>query len=162
MYRDTVTLFNRYHTRQEDFWYPTVLRGVDLNADKATINAKYGAAAKDNAILHVRVVEKYNPPTGDTPSLRPPDIMVAGKRWLPPKEWRLQPEEELKRSLTFAVGEYFDFFFEGEWDRSEPFPDSEYSPEGFYDYMNQRYDRVYAITSATGYSLIPHLEITGK
>ena len=151
MYKDTVTLFNRYTTTDRKIvWYPTVLRGVNLNVDKASIVAKYGSNSQDNAVLNV----KYH--SGDDA------VMVGDKRYLLPKEWSKQTEDALAESLTFTTGkEEFDFFYEGEWDREEPILDEDYT-SGFYSYMNNNYDNVFAITSVSRFSVIPHFEVVGK
>ena len=54
MYKDTITLFNRKEGNEGDTWYPTVLRNVNLNMDRAAILAKYGAESADSAVLHIR------------------------------------------------------------------------------------------------------------
>ena len=54
MYKDTITLFNRLRGREGDTWYPTILRGVNLNIDKGAIAEKYGSDTQDNAVLNVR------------------------------------------------------------------------------------------------------------
>lgn len=151
MYKDTVTLFNRYTTKDRKIiWYPTVLRGVNLNVDKASIVAKYGSNSQDNAVLNV----KYH--SGDDV------IMVGDKRYLLPKEWSKQTEDTLAESLTFTTGkEEFDFFYEGEWESDEPILDDDYT-SGFYSYMNNNYDNVFAITSVSKFSVIPHFEVVGK
>lgn len=149
MYNRTITLFNRYDSRLGDTWYPTVLKNVDLNIDKASIVARYGAESTDNAILHV----KYELIGGE--------IYIQGKKWLPPKKWDNQINEDLPNSLTFTDGSKYDFFYFGEWDTT-PISESNY-PEGFYGYMNTNYDFVFAITSVGGpYTVIPHFEILGK
>lgn len=151
MYKDTVTLFNRYTTKDRKIiWYPTVLRGVNLNVDKASIVAKYGSNSQDNAVLNV----KYH--SGDDV------IMVGDKRYLLPKEWSKQTEDTLAESLTFTTGkEEFDFFYEGEWESDEPILDDDCT-SGFYSYMNNNYDNVFAITSVSKFSVIPHFEVVGK
>ena len=151
MYKDTVTLFNRYTTEDRKIvWYPTVLHGVNLNVDKASIIAKYGSNSQDNAVLNV----KYH--SGDDA------IMVGDKRYLLPKEWSKQTEDTLAESLTFTTGkEEFDFFYEGEWESGEPILDDDYT-SGFYSYMNNNYDNVFAITSVSKFSVIPHFEVVGK
>lgn len=149
MYNRTITLFNRYDSRLGDTWYPTVLKNVDLNIDKASIVARYGAESTDNAILHV----KYELTDGE--------IYIQGKKWLPPKKWDNQINEDLPNSLTFTDGSTYDFFYFGEWDTT-PISESNYT-EGFYGYMNTNYDFVFAITSVGGpYTVIPHFEILGK
>lgn len=152
MYNDTVTLFCRYKDHSKNtVWQPYVLRNVNLNMDKAAIIAKYGTESSDNAILNVR----YHIDEGNK--------MVGDKIWLPPKEWESQSVEQLTTSLTFADGQEFGFFYAGEWPDEDPINDEDYGIDGFYDYMNKRYDYIFAITSAGGpYSVIPHFEIMGK
>ena len=148
MYRDTITLFNRKPgTRgQGDTWYPTVIKNVDLRIDRAAILAKYGSQSQDNAVLHVRY------------KLDGAETMVAGKQWMPPKEW-----DKTEDSITFASGNEFDFFFKGEWEEGiVTDADPRWNTEGFYNYMNRTRDYVFAITSVARYSLIPHFEIMGK
>lgn len=150
MYKDTITLFNRYTTKERKvYWYPTILHGVNLNIDKASIIAKYGSNSQDNAVLNV----KYHS-GGDT-------VMVGDKQWLSPKEWKKQSEDLLSRSITFATGkEEFDFFYAGEWESEEPIADDDYN--GFYSHMNKTYDNVFSITSVAKFSMIPHFEVVGK
>lgn len=146
MYQDTITLFNRKpgDRGQGDTWYPTVIKGVNLNADRAAILAKYGADSQDNASLFIR----YKKPTET--------VLVADKPWMSPKEW-----DRTVDSITFTSGTNFDFFWKGEW-TGGIVSDSDYGPEGFYDYMNRAYDYVFAISSVAMYSVIPHFEIMGR
>lgn len=146
MYKDTITLFNRKPggRGEGDIWLPTVIKNVNLVADRAAVVAKYGAESKDNAILNIR----YTVEDGE--------IMVAGKQWMPPKSW-----DRTMDSITFAGGVNFDFFWAGEWP-DEIAQDSDYLDEGFYGYMNRTHDFVFAVTSVSKLSVIPHFEITGK
>lgn len=146
MHRDTITLFNRKpgERGQGDTWYPTVIKGVNLNIDRAAIQAKYGAESQDNAVLHIRCQRDGK------------NIMVGGKPWMPPKEW-----DKTEDSITFASGTNFDFFWCGEWDGGIV-TDADYLDEGFYGYLNRTRDYVFAITSVAMYSVIPHFEIMGK
>lgn len=148
MYNDTITLFNRHKSSSGDMWYPTVLSSVNLNIDKAAIIAKYGTEAKDNAVLNVR----YRMVDGNR--------AISDKIWLPPKEWSRQSEDMLRKSLTFADGQTFSFFYAGEWLDTEPISDNDYA-EGFFNYAKCRYDYVFAITSVSIYKAIPHFEIMG-
>ena len=75
MYNDTITLFNRYESKQGDTWYPSILHNCNLNMDKASIIAKYGSDSQDNAVLNVQY------------SLKDGKKMVGSKLWLQPKEW---------------------------------------------------------------------------
>lgn len=146
MHKDTITLFNRKpgERGQGDTWYPTVIKGVNLNIDRAAILAKYGAESQDNAMLSVPYKRD-----GET-------ILVAGKPWMPPKAW-----DRTVDSITFASGNDFDFFWQGEWDGGIV-TDADYQDEGFYNYMNRTHDFVFAVSSAAMYSVIPHFEIMGK
>ena len=148
MYNDTVTLFNRYQSRLGDTWYPSILRGVQLDMDKAAIIAKYGPESSDNAVLHV----KYRIVDGKK--------MVGDKLWLPPKEWIHAPNDDYSNFLTFNDGTDFDFFMFGEWEGGEtPISDE----DNFYNDLNKRYDYVFAITAVGGpYKTIPHFEIMGR
>lgn len=148
MYSDTITLFNRYESRLGDMWYPTVIRGVNLNIDKAAIIAKYGSESKDNAVLNIRY--KVD---GD-------NVVIADKVYLPPKEWDRQTNDKLAESLTFTGGKDFDFFLVGEYERTDPIADDDYI-DGFYNYVNDYYDYVFAITSVAQYSVVQHFEIMG-
>lgn len=150
MYKDTVTLFNRKKGDVGDTWYPTVLRNVQLNMDRVAILAKYGAESADSAVLHIRYVQEGE------------NKLVCGKRWLPPKQWA--DLQDPSGSLTITTGTQFDFFWLGDWGSEEPVRDSDYfAYEGFYSYMNQKHDYVFAISSVGGpYSVIPHFEIMGK
>lgn len=151
MFADTVTVFNRYVSRLGDMWYPTVIHGVNLLIDKAAIMAKYGAESKDNAILNIHYQK-----VGE-------QITIDGKPYLPPKEWERQTNDKLPESITFASGKEFDFFMLGDYGSTAPIEDSKYDDDnGFYNYMNDNYDYVFAITSVGGpYTTIPTFQIMG-
>ena len=146
MYQDTITLFNRKpgDRGQPDTWYPTVIRNVNLNIDRAAILAKYGAESQDSAMLSIRYSKKDG------------EIQIAGKPWMPPKEW-----DRTEDSLTFTGGTNFDFFWKGEW-TGGIISDSDYGDEGFYNYMNREHDYVFVVSSVAMYSVIPHFEIMGR
>lgn len=149
MYSDTITLFNRHEQTGGVVWYPTILRGVDLNVDKAAMIAKYGEQTADNAMLHIRFKRNSG------------EVYIGDKRYLPPKLWANQTADELPGTLTFTGGSGFDFFIVGEWDDTAPINDNEFL-DGLYNYMNKRYDFVFSINSVAQYSVIPHFEITAK
>lgn len=142
MYNTTVTVFNRYKSKQlGTTWYPHVLHGCYFNADKGANIAKTGLDNADTAKLHVQV-------SGDK---------IGKLKYLPPKEWDGQPNDMYMTTVTFSEGE--DFFVLGEFDET-PVNDADYN-EGFYQYMNDQYDDVYKITTVGRYKLIPHFEIGG-
>lgn len=154
MYSDVVTVFCQYRdSRRNVYWYPNILRGVHLNMDKAAIIAKYGPESQDSASLNVRYTRAEDG-----------SIMIGGKRWLPPKEWDNQPNDDYANTITFTDGSAFDFFYVGEWPNEDVIDDSDYDIEGgFYQFMNDKNDYVFAITAVGGpYSVIPHFEIMGR
>ena len=152
MYSDTVTLFNHYRSKTADVWYPTVLRSVDLNADRAVMMSRFGAESADKAILHV----KYAP-------LADGSVMVDKKPYLPPLKWSRLTNDELSDFVTFKGGTAFDFILHGDWGSPEPIYDADYDSDvGFYNYMSRLYDGVYAISSVAQYNIIPHFEILAK
>lgn len=148
MFDKTITLFNHYKSRLGDMWYTTVIHNANLLIDKAAIIAKYGAESNDNAILNIH----YDLVDGQ--------IMVDGKPYLPPKEWSHQTNDKLPESITFTSGKDFDFFMLGEYESTEPIADDNYV-DGFYNYINDEYDYVFAVTSVAKYTAIPHFEIMG-
>ena len=148
MYKDTITLFNRYvDSMGNTMWFPHVLTGVNLNVDRSVIVNKYGEQSKDNAVLNV----KYH--VGDYA------VMVGNKPYLPPKEWKKQVNDDLPKSITFKSGNDFDFFMVGDYGSEEMIEDKKGT---FFREIQQEYDYVFAITSVAEYDLISHFEITGK
>ena len=151
MFKDTITVFNRYiDSLGAITWYPTVIHNVNVNIDKASIIAKYGAESRDSVVLnvHYKIIGGVK--------------KVAEKAYLPPMEWENQTNDMLPETITFTDdAEEFDFFYFGEWMNNTPVNDDDYGREGFYNYMNDRYDYVFAITKVAEYSVIPHFEIMG-
>ena len=96
MYDETITLFNRYEDQTGNvYYYPTVLQHVDLITDKVANIVRTGIDSADTASLHVA----YTPDNGT--------IMVQGKKWLSPKAWKAQTNEELPGTITFANEDFF-------------------------------------------------------
>lgn len=149
MYLRTITLFNRLSTKTGDLWYPTVIHEVDLITDKGALNARMGTDNQDNAKLHIH----YLPMDGH--------VFIEGKEWLPPKEWAKLTDDIIGAYITFKSGKDFDFFMAGEYPETVV-DDNDYT-EGFYDYINNQYDEVFSISSASNpYTVIPHFEILGR
>ena len=151
MYIDTITLFNR--DAENGLWYPTVLRNVDLNADRGAIMASYGANATDNAKLHV----KYHYENGN--------LKVGQKTYLEPIQFAASVNKEC--CITFAYGEEkgdlaFDFFIKGAYSEAVVADDDYDEYDGFYNYMNATRDNVFMVTSCAIYSVIPHFEVLGR
>lgn len=149
MYKDNITLFIRYSNELGDTWFPHVLSNVDLNCDRARITKVYGADSADNAVLHVNYVKENE------------KITVCGKEYLLPKEWAAQTNDRLSETLTFSPD---CFIWAGEWKETGPIldEDSRWGRNGFYNHMNIKYDKIFAVTSVAMYSVIPHFEIMCK
>ena len=148
MYQDTITLFNRIPGGNAgDSFYPTVIKNVNLNIDRAAILAKYGPDTKDSAVLHIR----YRNKDGEIVIVCD---SVKEKSWRSPKAWNKTGE-----TLTFNPDG--DFFIKGEWDGGIV-SDVEHGPDGFYAKMNREHDYVFAVSSVAQYSVVPHFEIMGK
>lgn len=147
MYNSTITLFNRVKGDRGhgDTWFPTILKNVNLNLDRAALLAKYGAESQDKAWVSI--------PYKRTDGL----ITVSGKTYVTPKKLE-NPDEE----ITFASGNQFDFFWVGEWDGGEVSDDDYRQNVGFYNYMNDTEDNVFMVSSVSVLSVIPHFEILGK
>lgn len=148
MYKDTVTLFNRYvDIMGNTLWFPHVLTNTNVIIDKSVINSRYGGESKDNAVLNVKyhVVDSKK--------------MVSNKMYLSPKEWERQVNDDLPNSITFTSGNDFDFFMLGDYGSEEVIEDEKGT---FYREIQQEYDNVFAVTSVAEYSVIPHFEILGK
>lgn len=149
MHNDTITLFNRFQGKEGDTWYATIIHGVNLNIDKASIMAKYGTDSRDSVVLNIPY------------KLDGQNKMVAGKQLKPPKEWAASDTHD--STLTFNDGNTFDFFMVGEWDGKSVISDDDYlSDNSFYQYMNRTHDYVFAISAVGIYTVIPHFEIMGK
>lgn len=139
MYAKTITLFNHYVNGTTNEWRATVLHGVDLIVDRAVIVSRLGENSKDKGTLHIRMK----------------DGKIQGHKVMSPKEWQLNPND----GITFKTGNNFDFILADEWKGDATISDANYTG-GFYNHMNKTYDGVYSLTSATEYTLIPHMEIT--
>lgn len=151
MYDATVTIFNYYESNISAVWYSHVLSGVHLETDRGQIIKKYGPDSTDNAELHITYINKSGKKIITDSENR--ELL-----WMPPKGWSCQINDELPNTITFGPD---DFFMEGNW--TEKIVDDSNYKEGFYGYMNERYDFVFKISSVGGpYTVIPHFEILAK
>lgn len=153
MYEKTLTIFNYYEspTTGDAYWYPHVLSNVDLNTDRGAIIRRYGIDSSDNSELHVSYYR-----AGKGAKIAADSKLLL---YVPPIMWRGQTNDLLSETITFTPGA--DFFWEGVWDK-DMVNDEDYRG-GFYQYMNQRFDNVFKITSVGGpCGLIPHFEILAK
>lgn len=150
MYRDTITVFNRVKGTDGDTWIPTVLHNVNVTLDKGALVKAYGEQTQDNLLLNIKLSEGK------------PGAKITGSDyiWLPPKEWKREADKSNK--VTFTPGTNFDFIWFDAWSGGSVIYDDNYGDLTFYDYMLLNEDFVYAVTSVSLLSVIPHLEITGR
>jgi hypothetical protein len=151
VFGDTVTIFNRRHTKDGDTWYPHVLHGVEFENDKASIMQRYGVNFSDSAMIVINCKETQE------------GIEVEGIPYLPPKQWAGLGEDGAATHITFNDNaQLFDFLIKGDYGGMEAVKDSDYKG-GFYTYMNRAFDYCYCITGVGGpYKLIPHFRILAK
>lgn len=151
MFDATITLFNRYHTKTGDVWYPHVLTNVNLIKDKAGLIKSYGAEQNDSVKIIINVQKDVD------------GITINNQKYYSPKEWAAQTNDKLPDTITFNDDpSYFDFFVEGDIGITAPVVDDTYV-RGFYNDCNTKYDYCYAITKVGGlYTVIPHFEIYGN
>lgn len=145
MYRDVITLFN-FH-KNTGLWYPTVFSGVDIGVSKASNPTTHGTNNGDtvNILIHCKPDKTLTTADGEEKSYL--GAKAYSKCATPHAFVTFKPE--------------CDFIFEGEWPDMSPVADEDYE-SGFYHEMNDNYDGVYMITSASFYGLIPHFEIGGR
>lgn len=145
MYQNTITLFN-YHA-MSGLWYASVFSGTDLGARDVSDLTKNGDNSDDRitAIIHCTKDKVFTTSDG------------IEKRCVGAKEYTKcdNPSEV----ITFNPGH--DFIYDGEYPDLKPVSDDDYE-SGFYHAINEEYDGVYMVTSASFYDLLPHFEIGGK
>lgn len=142
MYDTTLTLFN-YHQGTK-LWYTTVFHGADLIAAEGADSSTRGIQNKDAAEIIIR-----------TNALQKAECSTGTKQYLGPKAYAVCTTPE--SCFTFTSEQ--DFIVVGDCGANEPLENDEDC--GLYQYMNEAYDDVYMIHSATYYSLLPHFEIGG-
>ena len=149
MHSDVITFYNRLPGDSGDTWYPTVLYGCNLITDLAAIASKYGTDSNNTAILNVPYKAVLGIP------------VIEGKLYRPPKTWTNGRAHD--STITFKDGQLCDFFITGIHADNDltPVSDDAY-PDGFYQYMRETFDGVYAVTGSTQLTVIPHFEVTGK
>lgn len=150
MYDKTVTVFSRKKEGSDTIWYATVMEGTSFTATVAeTVNAQAREQTGDN----VRLVVRTEPESDGT-------VFVSGKEYLTPKAWN--EADAISDSFSLKSGSDFDFFVYGDYDEYNGAKDSEYMPNGFYQYMRKKYDHVYAISHVALFTVLPHFEIGGR
>lgn len=133
----TVTLFNCVFDEktEEETYFMTVLRNVDLVETKGTKVTKNGMDRVDAVKLFV-------------------SISNIEKEYLSPKEWGRLLDEEKKNYFTFNSSS--DFFVKGDC-TGATLPE-----EQLYEWMKNQFDDVYKVSTIDKYEdIMPHFEVGG-
>ena len=163
MYSDTITMFNRYRSRQGDMWYPHVLHNVNLIVDSASIIAKYGAESTGKASLHIQYHKDLDG------NIMINEIVKDGEEnvikeipFIAPKEWEKLLNDQLPAFITFKTdANKWDFFIKGEYPELQPINDKDFI-EGFYAKMEAETECYVLTTASDPYKIIPHFEILAR
>lgn len=145
MYDQTITLFN--YRESDHTWRTSVFDGVNIIEAQGKSATKHGDTGSDS----VEILLNCQP------------FKLAMDRdgnellYLTPKAYAARGEAEGYFTLTPEC----DFIMTGDHHSEEPLNDDDYD-EGLYHAMNDEYDGVYMITSATWFGLLPHFEIGGR
>ena len=152
MHDSTVTLFNGHERRGVLLWYPTVFTGVTLTetrGDTATPDA--GTVSADTVEIIIRTAADK---TSRTPS-------GTIRQYAGPKEYAALADP----SGYFTFTPQRDFIAVGDLSAAYPEPvedEAEDDFHGFYHAMSKTRDRVYLVTDAAFFSLLPHFEVSGR
>jgi len=145
MFDQTITLFN--YRESDHSWYTSVFDGVDVIEGQGKTATKHGDTNSDN----VEILLNCQPFRIAT------DSEGNELLYIPPKVYAAKEDVEGYFTLTPEC----DFIMIGDHSEDEPLDDDDYD-EGLYHAMNDEYDGVYMITSATWFNLMPHFEIGGR
>ncbi len=145
----TITVFNRYDAAANEVrYYATIIHGATLQVDKAAAVSTSGLKDADSMWCSIPYENHTEYCT------------VNGHLHLSPKEWAAQIGDAMEQSVTFDEGR--DILLDGEWIGSKVINDADYPRAGFLQYLRDRFDGVYLITSVARYDLIPHFELGGN
>ena len=144
MYQNVITVFNFHESSGK--WYPAVIRNTDLLVNKSSGSTTSGKNNADTVELIIRCSADKRITTAN-----------GIKSYTGPKEYAKcsTPAEY----ITFKPE--CDFIYDGEWPELVPISDDGYE-SGLYHALNDEYDGIYMITSASFYGLLPHFEIGGR
>lgn len=144
IFQKAITVFN-FH-KKSGLWYPTIITDTHITAAKANTRGTVGVNNADSVNVQItsNAAQIVNTSRGT-------------KSYTPPKEYADSDYPE--QHITFTPE--CDFFYEGRWSDLTPIDDDEYD-EGLYSALNAEQDKIYMISSAAFYGLIPHFEIGGR
>lgn len=133
---DTVTLFNRVwdDENETETWLATVLIKCNLVATKGRNISKSGLENADTVKLYVDTAEQAH-------------------EYVKPKEY----ESLADKSNIYTFTPQIDFIVKGDVSTETSLD------EGFFEYMLNKYDDVYRVTTVDEYTeVMAHLEVGGK
>lgn len=156
LYCQTITLFNRVSRRGEPtMWIPTVITGVHLVTRKSSSWSNNGGKSVNDVTLHIRFQND-----GDKILVKCGKEGQTYKQWCEPRAWKKLDGAEGFITFSHGNNDNFDFFIEGEFTEFPyPISDENFEFSGFYAYMLENYDNVFAIKAANKFTVIPHFEI---
>ena len=149
LFRDTITVFCRSVENGAIFWYPRVIKNTHAVISSGASSTTRGASNTDNGMVHIMY-------SGGR------DGACIGKYlYVLPKAWAALTPDKKEKSITFTTGEDFGFWMKGSFTEQGPISDESFR-DGFYNYMNKKYDDVFAIAQCTQSYIIPHFELVAK
>lgn len=149
MYTDTITVFNKLSVKKQVFWYPTVIRNVELQITAGRNRNSTGLENADSSKVFICY-------TGSNGKIMVKTSDEQEKEYQKPKAWK----RCTGKNQVFTFQEGIDFFIQGEYPE-EVIEESEYE-DGFFNYMTEQYDDIFLVNKVDVYKTIPHLEIGGK
>ena len=102
MYTDTITVFNQQKVKKQITWYPTVIRGVELQITAGRNRSTTGLENADSAKVFIKYENSNEKMLVET---SPEEI----REYLKPKSWNAYTEKN--QAFTFQEG--IDFFIQG-------------------------------------------------
>ncbi len=145
MFDRTITLYN--FKKADGMWYGNVIEGCTLTSTDSLSNTARGMNNSGNLSIHIHC--------NSDKTLK--NSSGALRRAVPPKEY--QSLHSVVNEITFTPE--VDFIV-ADRAMNELMVSDDSFENGFYNYMNQKYDDVYMITNATWYNLIPHFVLGGR
>ena len=152
LYQDEITIFNRCEEDGSIIWIPHKLKNVHCWGSSGTRTGTQGDSAMDNYTVNIRYIGSPESPEIDS--------LI----YLQPKKFKRLDSTEAEKYITFASGDMFDFFIKGNLEEFDgKISDDDYFHSGgFFNYMNHKYDDVYAITSCSQSRFLPHFTVSGR
>lgn len=117
MYTDTITVFNQQKVKKQITWYPTVIRGVELQITAGRNRSTTGLENADSAKVFIKHENSNGKMLVET-------SQGEKREYLKPKSWNAYTEKN--QAFTFQEG--IDFFIQGEY-QEEIIMDTDYEDQ---------------------------------